>query len=204
MPTVVQIRRGTTAENNKFIGQSGELTVDTTDWSLRVHDNQTPGGHAITGGVKGILSITQGGTGTANPVIANADPISVTGVWPNVTIGITGLIGIANGGTGTANPVASGTAPMSVTGTWPNITVALTGTVSTANGGTGLTTFTTNGALYATSTNALTTGTLPVNSGGTGVSTSTGSGSVVLNNRFVYIEQFTSRINENRIRSIWW
>jgi hypothetical protein len=40
--------------------------------------------------------------------------------------------------------------------------------VITSNGGTGLTSFTTNGAVYATSTSALTTGTLPVASGGTG------------------------------------
>ena len=182
MPTVVQIRRGTTAENNNFIGQSGELTVDTTTWSLRVHDSQTPGGHAITGGVTGILNLSQGGTGTANPVIANTAPISVTGSWPNVTIGISGIVGLANGGTGTDTPTPVATAPLSLTGTWPNVTVALTGTVATSQGGTGLTSFTTNGALYATSASVLTTGTLPVNSGGTGTSTSTGTGSVVLNN----------------------
>ena len=51
MPTVVQIRRGTTAENNNFIGQSGELTVDTSTWSLRVHDSLTPGGHIAVGTV---------------------------------------------------------------------------------------------------------------------------------------------------------
>lgn len=181
MPTVVQIRRGTTAENNNFIGQSGELTVDTTTWSLRVHDSVTPGGHAITGGVTGILSKAQGGTGTANPVIANIAPISVTGTWPNVTIGVTGIISVANGGTGTANPVIANIAPISVTGVWPNVTVSLTGIVSTSNGGTGLTSFTNNGALYATGTSALATGTLPVISGGTGTTTSTGTGSVVLN-----------------------
>ena len=180
MPTVVQIRRGTTAENNNFIGQSGELTVDTSTWSLRVHDSITPGGHAITGGVTGVLSVAQGGTGTINPVITNTAPISVTGTWPNVNISLSGLISVAKGGTGTDTPTPNATAPLSLSGTWPNVTVALTGTVGTVNGGTGLTAFTTNGALYATSTSALTTGTLPVNSGGTGVTTSTGTGSVVL------------------------
>jgi hypothetical protein len=42
-------------------------------------------------------------------------------------------------------------------------------TVATSVGGTGLTSFTSGGALYATSTSALTTGTLPVASGGTGI-----------------------------------
>lgn len=52
--------------------------------------------------------------------------------------------------------------------------------LATSSGGTGLTSFTTNGAVYATSTSALATGTLPVASGGTGTTTSTGTGSVVL------------------------
>lgn len=43
--------------------------------------------------------------------------------------------------------------------------------VTTVNGGTGLTTFTSGGAVYATSTSALTTGTLPIASGGTGQTT---------------------------------
>jgi hypothetical protein len=52
--------------------------------------------------------------------------------------------------------------------------VTLGGTLGTSNGGTGLTSFTTNGAVYATSTSALTTGTLPVASGGSGATTLTG------------------------------
>ena len=73
--------------------------------------------------------------------------------------------------TGSTNVVTLGTV---ATGTW-NAT-----TIGTSKGGTGLTSFTVNGAVYATSTSALTTGTLPVNAGGTGVTTSTGSGSNVL------------------------
>ncbi len=40
----VQLRRGTSAENNAFIGASGEITVDTTRNSIRVHDGATAGG----------------------------------------------------------------------------------------------------------------------------------------------------------------
>ncbi|NDB60318.1 hypothetical protein EB001_17965, partial [bacterium] len=53
--------------------------------------------------------------------------------------------------------------------------VTLAGTLATTNGGTGLTSFTANGAVYATSTSALTTGTLPVGAGGTGQTTTTGA-----------------------------
>jgi hypothetical protein len=45
--------------------------------------------------------------------------------------------------------------------------ITLAGTLGTANGGTNLTSFTSGGAVYATSTSALTTGTLPIASGGT-------------------------------------
>jgi hypothetical protein len=51
--------------------------------------------------------------------------------------------------------------------------ITLAGTLGTSSGGTNLTSFTTNGAVYATSTSALTTGTLPVASGGTGAITLT-------------------------------
>jgi hypothetical protein len=54
--------------------------------------------------------------------------------------------------------------------------ITLAGTLATANGGTNLTSFTSGGAVYATSTSALTTGTLPVASGGTGLTSGTSGG----------------------------
>jgi len=51
--------------------------------------------------------------------------------------------------------------------------ITLAGTLGTSSGGTNLTSFTSGGAVYATSTSALTTGTLPVASGGTGATTLT-------------------------------
>lgn len=44
MPTILQFRRGTSAQNNNYTGSVGELTVDTTDDSIRVHDGSTAGG----------------------------------------------------------------------------------------------------------------------------------------------------------------
>jgi len=40
----VQFRRGTAAENDAFTGAVGEITVDTTNSKLRVHDGSTAGG----------------------------------------------------------------------------------------------------------------------------------------------------------------
>ena len=40
----IQIRRGTAAEHENFIGKIGEVTMDTTNKTLRVHDGETAGG----------------------------------------------------------------------------------------------------------------------------------------------------------------
>ena len=47
MATQLQLRRGTTVENNAFTGGAGELTVDTNTNGLRVHDGSTLGGFQI-------------------------------------------------------------------------------------------------------------------------------------------------------------
>ena len=44
MGTEVRWRRGTAAEHETFTGANGEITVDTTNKALRVHDGETPGG----------------------------------------------------------------------------------------------------------------------------------------------------------------
>jgi len=48
MPTVLQFRRGTTSQNNSFTGTAGELSVDTTLDTIRVHDGSTAGGVELT------------------------------------------------------------------------------------------------------------------------------------------------------------
>jgi hypothetical protein len=44
MADQLQLRRGTSAENDAFTGAAGEVTVDTTNDSLRVHDGASAGG----------------------------------------------------------------------------------------------------------------------------------------------------------------
>jgi len=44
MPTQIQLRRGTATQNNGFTGAVGEVTVNTTNYALRVHDGSTQGG----------------------------------------------------------------------------------------------------------------------------------------------------------------
>jgi hypothetical protein len=44
----IQFRRGTTANHSAFTGAAGEITVDTTKWTLVLHDNSTVGGFAMS------------------------------------------------------------------------------------------------------------------------------------------------------------
>ena len=47
MATQVQFRRGTSAQNNNFTGAEGELSVNLSNKSLRLHDGVTAGGFEI-------------------------------------------------------------------------------------------------------------------------------------------------------------
>ena len=47
MPTVLQLRRGTTSQNDAFTGAVGELSLDTEKDTIRVHDGSTAGGSEL-------------------------------------------------------------------------------------------------------------------------------------------------------------
>ena len=47
MAVQLQLRKGTKAQNDAFVGAEGELTYDTQTQGLRIHDGTTQGGHMI-------------------------------------------------------------------------------------------------------------------------------------------------------------
>jgi hypothetical protein len=108
-----------------------------------------------------ILPATAGGTGQS--VYAVGDLL-----YASTTTALSKLADVATG-----NALISG--GVGVVPSWGKIglTTHVSGTLPTANGGTNLTSFTSGGAVYATSTSVLATGTLPVTAGGTGVATLT-------------------------------
>jgi len=143
-----------------------------------------------TGNPAGLLTITAPAS-SRNYLIINAtstsQSVKIVGAGP--TTGVTlvaaeSAIVAWNGSdyVKVASSTADGVTTLSfgTTGLTPStatsgaITVA--GTLATANGGTGLTTFNSGGAVYASSSSALTTGTLPVGSGGTGLTSGTSGG----------------------------
>lgn len=139
--------------------EEGSTQAD-TGWVCTVNAGGTLGTTAITWAqFSGAGTYTAGNgltlTGSSFSVVGTANRISVSGSGVDIASTYVGQTSITTLGT-------------IATGTWNATTIA------TNRGGTGLTSFTSGGAVYATSTSALTTGTLPVTAGGTGVATITG------------------------------
>ena len=64
MAKAVQFRRGTSTENDAFTGLEGEITVDTTNKELRVHDGATKGGVATARDDQVVKHVSQSLTDT--------------------------------------------------------------------------------------------------------------------------------------------
>ncbi len=84
MARVLQIRRGTTAQNDNFTGLSGEITFDTDAKTIRVHDGQTLGGFPLARANKdsssgdGSFDITSVPDETWQEIFANFAPAPLT------------------------------------------------------------------------------------------------------------------------------
>ena len=103
MPTQVQFRRGTTAQNNNFVGAAGEISVDLNRMVLRVHDGVTAGGTAMVntlGTVTNAINLVGGTTGDI-PYQHGA------GVTRFINIGAAGQVLSSNGTTATWVDVGS-------------------------------------------------------------------------------------------------
>ena len=108
----------------------------------------------ITSGVwnGSTLPVAYGGTGVTTSTGTGDNVLSTNSVLTTPNLGTTSAVNLSNA---TALPLTTG----------------VSGVLPTANGGTNLSSFTSGGAVYATSTSALTTGTLPLTAGGTGQTT---------------------------------
>ena len=129
MPTVVQLRRGTTAQNTAFTGAAGELTFDTTLGTLRVHDNSTAGGNVLVA-----VTATQTLTNKTIPVIAGVTTITGNLVANSATASTSTTTGalVVVGGVGVSGAIYAGTATTSSTLIASGNVVAASGTASTS------------------------------------------------------------------------
>jgi len=133
---------------------------------------------------KSVLT-TAGGTGVTSYAVGDTLYYAAGTVLSKLSIGTAGQV-ITSTGTApqwsTLSGIAVTTISFGSTGLTPNSAtggaVTVAGTLGTANGGTNLTSFTSGGAVYATSTSVLTTGTLPTTAGGTNLTSFTSGGAV--------------------------
>lgn len=130
---------------------------------------------AIT--LAGTLNTTSGGTGLTSFTAGDLIYFSTGTTFTKLAIGTNGQVLTSNGTAPQWSTATTGVTTFSAgtTGFTPSTAtsgaITLAGTLATTNGGTGLTSFTSGGAVYASSTSALTTGTLPITAGGTGATT---------------------------------
>jgi hypothetical protein len=126
------------------------------------------------------VGVTSGGTGFTSYTTGDIAYASGATALSKLGIGTAGQV-LTSSGTApqwsTLSGIAVTTISFGTTGLTPSSAtggaVTVAGTLATANGGTNLTSFTSGGAVYATSTSALTTGTLPTTAGGTGLASYT-------------------------------
>ena len=124
MPTVVQFRRGTTAQNNAFTGVAGELSVDTQLGTIRVH-NGVAGGNTLasidavqTLSNKTLSAPSVTGTLSSTGLINTTGNISSTGlsVFGNTRIGSLATPGALHTIIGNVDVTGAGTEYFNIAG----------------------------------------------------------------------------------------
>lgn len=126
--------RGTATDHTTFTGDLGELTVDTTNYQLRIHDGSTAGGH-IQGGTSTLGGCTDVNiTSPANHNLLAYD--TATSKWLNVsgiTFSVLTSLPTTLSGYGITDAAASATTISAGTGLTGGGSLASNRTISMAN-----------------------------------------------------------------------
>jgi len=89
MATQIQFRRGTSVQHNSFTGATGEVTVNTTNKSVHVHDGSTLGGFELAradlSNFSGVITATTF-SGTIGDITGTATTTATTSATAIVSI----------------------------------------------------------------------------------------------------------------------
>jgi hypothetical protein len=151
MASQIQYRRGTNAQNADFTGALAEITVDTTNGTLRVHDGITAGGsniatvsyvtaqigalsaNSISSGTSNVRVVSSGGNVTTSVGgVANVVVVATTGAFVTGLISVTGNVqggNLRTAGLISATGSITGASVVGgvITGTSASVTGAVTG-----------------------------------------------------------------------------
>lgn len=105
MATQLQLRRGTEAENDAFTGAVGELTYDTTNDMVRIHDGSTQGGFKLVSD-KDVAHLAMPSDSYENITV-----LSSGGQYTALADGYISVHATATGGGGTYVELVSDTSP---------------------------------------------------------------------------------------------
>ena len=87
MPTILQLRRGTAAQNAAYTGSVGELTVDTENTILRLHDGSTAGGTPVgSSGITPTFGNVKIGVTAAGEIDTSSGNLTIDSAGGTVTI----------------------------------------------------------------------------------------------------------------------
>ena len=140
MAQQVQLRRGTTANHSSFTGAAGEITVDTTLNTIRVHDGSTVSGFTLAKTASPSLTGTTSTANlTVNGLVSVSGNTSVTGTYTvtgNTVSGntaVTGLFSVNGSAYNTFGTLTDGATITPDFSTFTNFTVTLGGNRTLAN-----------------------------------------------------------------------
>ena len=115
MAYAIQRRRGTATEHNSFTGLVGEITIDTTNNTIRVHDGSTAGGHRLAKYSElqtqetiedAVGSLLTAGSGISLSYDDAAGTLTITNTNSADITGVTAGDGLSGGGTSGAVSLA--------------------------------------------------------------------------------------------------